>query len=172
MNVFLVSIRNLIIMTILLGGLYPAVVTVVGRAFFPIRSQGSMIQENGRYQGSELIAQNFKQDKYFWTRPAGVSNKSATSKDLKNNFFKLKTEIGEKAPLDLLYSSGSGVDPHISPEAVHFQKARIMKARNISEEQMDKLIGQVTEERFLGFMGQPRVNVFKLNKLLDKNTGK
>lgn len=168
-------------MTILLGGFYPVLVTFLGRTFFPIRSKGSLVQEAGTYRGSELIAQKFASERYFWPRPSsidyrseasGATNRSATSKELKESYLERRSFLGEGSPNDLLYTSGSGLDPHIGPEAAHFQKGRVMKARNLSVDEVNKLISEATEERFLGFMGRPRINVFKLNRLLDSKVEK
>lgn len=177
MNALTISLRNIALMTILLGGIYPMVVLVLGKTFFPIRSGGSIIQSEGKVLGSELIAQKFTRDEYFWPRPSavdyaanasGASQKSGTSKDLKDTYLAREAALGKGAPMDMLYASGSGLDPHISLEAAHFQQARVAAKRNLTEAQMNKFIFQAAEERFLGFMGQPRVNVLKLNQILDK----
>ena len=176
MNALLISLRNLTFMTILLGGIYPILVMGVGQVLFPIRSNGSVVIKDGKTYGSELIAQKFTKAEYFWSRPsavdytaqsAGASNKSGTSKDLEDAYLGRLATLGADAPVDLLYASGSGLDPHISLEAANYQKARVMEKRNLAEDDMNKLIARATEERFLGFMGQPRVNVLRLNLLLD-----
>lgn len=178
MKALTISLRSMIFMTVLLGGIYPMVVLLLGQSLFPIRSNGSIVYMNERAVGSELIAQNFIQKKYFHPRPSainykvessGASQKSATNADLKNSYKERVRILGEKAPIDLLTASASGMDPHISLEAAHYQKVRVMKVRNLTEDQMNELILKATEERFLGFMGQPRVNVLKLNQFLDKN---
>lgn len=177
MNALTISLRNVLLMTILLGGIYPMVVMGIGKVLFPIRSGGSIVSEDGKVIGSELIAQKFTKEEYFWSRPSavdyaahssGASQKSGTSKDLKDAYLAREAALGKGAPMDMLYASGSGLDPHISVEAAHFQKARVAAKRNLTDEQMGKLISQSTEGRFLGFMGQPRVNVLKLNQLLDR----
>lgn len=177
MNALTISLRNLILMTVLLGGIYPVAVMMIGKTLFPIRSGGSIVINNGQTIGSELIAQKFTKEEYFWSRPSaidygaqssGASQKSGTSKDLKDAYLAREAAVGKGAPMDMLYASGSGLDPHISVAAAHFQKNRVAARRNLPIEQLDKLISQVTEERFLGFMGHPRVNVLKLNQLLDK----
>lgn len=176
MNAFLISIRNLIFMTLLLGGIYPVLVMGIGQLLFPIRSNGSVVIKDGKTLGSELLAQKFTKEEYFWSRPSsvdyaahsgGASQKSGTSKELKEQYLSRQATLGKGAPADLLYTSGSGLDPHISLSAANFQKGRIMTKRNLSEADMDKFIVRATEERFLGFMGQPRVNVLRLNLLLD-----
>lgn len=176
MNALLISLRNLTFMTLLLGGLYPVLVMGIGQLLFPIRSNGSVVIKDGKTMGSELLAQKFTKEEYFWSRPSsvdytahsgGASQKSGTSKDLKEAYLSRQATLGKDAPSDLLYASGSGLDPHISLAAADFQKGRVMTKRNLSEADMDKLIARATEERFLGFMGQPRVNVLRLNLLLD-----
>ena len=176
MKVLLTSFRYLLFMTVLLGGVYPVSVLLVGQGLFPIRSNGSVIMKDGKAIGSELIAQKFTKNEYFWSRPsavdymahsAGASQRSGTSKDLKEAYLNRENALGKEAPMDMLYASGSGLDPHISLESAFFQRKRVMNQRNISEEEMSKLIVRASEERFLGFMGQPRVNVLKLNLLLD-----
>lgn len=177
MSIILISVRNLLVMTMLLGVLYPLSITLIGKITFPTRSQGSLYISGDKITGSELIAQKFTDAKYFWPRPSsidygahssGASQKSATSVDLKNAYMERLKALGEEAPNDLLWASGSGLDPHISVEAAKFQVPRIAKVRNLSEEELVRLIKNSTEERFLGFMGQPRVNVLKLNRILDK----
>lgn len=177
MKVTMISLRYLFFMTILLGGVYPFLVLGIGEVLFPIRSQGSLIKEGDKIIGSELIAQKFTQDKYFWSRPSaidysaqssGASQKSGTSQDLKLAYDERVKILGEKAPIDMLTASGSGLDPHISIESAVYQKVRVKEARKITDKEIDMMISMATEERFLGFMGQPRVNVLKLNQLLDK----
>lgn len=177
MNAFTISLRNIALMTILLGGFYPMAVLVLSKTLLPFRSGGSLVMNGGKVIGSELIAQKFTRDEYFWPRPSavdyaanagGASQKSGTSKDLKDSYLAREAALGKGAPMDMLYASGSGLDPHISLEAAHFQQARVGAKRNLTDEQMNKFINQATEERFLGFMGQPRVNVLKLNQILDK----
>lgn len=179
MNALTTSLRNLFLMTVLLGGIYPALVTVIGKVLFPIRSGGSLVTSGERVIGSELIAQKFTSPGYFEGRPSaidfnaassGASQKSATSGDLRKSFENRLGKAGAGAPADLLWTSGSGLDPHISPEAAKFQALRVARARNLSPAEVMKLIDFATEERFLGFMGQPRVNVLNLNRLLDKKT--
>lgn len=177
MKALMISLRYLVVMTIILGVGYPIFSTVVGQILFPRRSMGSLVTIENQVRGSELIAQSFTQDKYFWPRPSGTgylavgaggTNKSATNHDLKRDVLDRKARLGERAPADLLYSSASGIDPHISLEAVNFQKDRVGKARQLSMDKIDQLIQKSTDSRLLGFMGQVRVNVLELNKLLDE----
>ena len=179
MSIILTSLRNLLVMTLLLGVAYPLTITIFGKFAFPVRSQGSLFVTGDRVVGSELIAQKFTGAGYFWPRPSaidfgahssGASQKSSTSGDLKKAYEDRKNSLGEGAPIDLLWASGSGLDPHISVGAAKFQVPRIAKTRSLSEEELLGFIKNVTEERFLGFMGQPRVNVLELNRILDKTT--
>lgn len=179
MHILLISLRNLFLMTLLLGGLYPLAVTALGKFLFPIRSAGSLIQSGERVIGSELIAQKFTGLNYFHPRPSaidygaqssGASQKSATSADLKKVYEERRAALGPEAPADLLWASGSGLDPHISPEAATYQVSRVAQARGLSQKELAGIIKLSTEKPFLGFMGQPRVNVLNLNRLLDKKT--
>lgn len=176
MNNILVSIRSLLFFSLLLGGVYPMVVMVLGSVLSPIRSHGSLLKIGDTVIGSELIGQKFSQNKYFWPRPSAAdyvplnsmaSQRSATDKQLKDDYLnRLKRSPG--APSDLLWASGSGLDPHISIASAQYQKPRVLSSRKISEEKLDEAIRNSTEDRFLGFMGQPRVNVLELNLYLDK----
>jgi K+-transporting ATPase ATPase C chain len=143
----------------------------------PIRSGGSILKVHDKVIGSELIGQKFTSEKYFWGRPSAAdynpisssaSQRSGTDAVLKKAYEDRLKKMGENAPADLLFASGSGLDPHISVEAANFQKHRINQVRGIAEKDLNQMIATATEERFLGFMGQPRVNVLKLNLLLDK----
>lgn len=177
MNIIFTSLRNLLVMTLILGVLYPLAITGLGKLFFPIRSAGSLLKSGEQVIGSELIAQKFEDPRYFFPRPSsidyqaqgsGASQKSATSSELKKNYEERLEKWGKDAPADLLWASGSGLDPHISVAAAQFQAPRIAAARKIRVEDITKLIQFSVEERFLGFMGQPRVNVLRLNQLLNK----
>lgn len=177
MNAIFISIRYLIVMTFLLGGVYPLAVMLIGQNAFPIKSNGSLLTQDGVVIGSELLSQNFARDDYFWSRPSAAdhnpasssaTNQSGTSKKLKADYLERKDQLKNKAPNDLLHSSASGLDPHISVEAAQFQKPRVMANRALAEKKIDEFILKATEERFLGFMGQPRVNVLKLNLMLDQ----
>ncbi len=178
MNVVITSLRNLFIMTLLFGVLYPLAVTVIGGAIFPFKSGGSLLRSGDQIIGSELIAQKFEDPKYFAPRSSaidfkpessGATQKSATSSDLKESYEERAKALGEQAPSDLLWASGSGLDPHISVESALFQAQKVANSRNLRLEEVTKLVKFVAEERFLGFMGQPRVNVLRLNQLLNKS---
>ena len=127
--------------------------------------------------GSDLIAQKFENPKYFWPRPSaadyatvasGASNKGPTAADLKKSIDERREKFGADAPVDLLTASGSGLDPHISPEAARSQIARVAAARNMSIQRISALVDQTIEPPQFGFLGEPRVNVLGLNRLLDQ----
>lgn len=178
MNMLMISFRNIVLMTFLLGGVYPVLVYGLGQILMYGNANGSLVSVQGSVKGSYLIAQKFTRLEYFWSRPsavdynsasAGASQKSVTSADLRTAYIERSTALGNGAPSDMLYASGSGLDPHISVEAANFQKNRVAQARKIDVQVVEKLIDEAREGRTLGFMGQPRVNVLKLNILLDNS---
>jgi K+-transporting ATPase ATPase C chain len=168
-----------LVMTVLCGIFYTAVVTGVAQLFFPHQANGSVITvtlKNGTTQeyGSELIAQKFTKPQYLIGRPDGVTNLSPTGekeKELVQKRIKWLHSIDpgnkEKIPADLVMGSGSGVDPNISPAAAEYQAARIARARNVSVDAVRAVIQKYTSGRFLGFLGEPAVNVLKVNLALD-----
>jgi K+-transporting ATPase ATPase C chain len=180
------AILLFIIFTIICGGIYPAVVTGLAYAIFPKQASGSFITDNsGKEIGSILISQPFSDPKYFWPRPSatsdfgnnpmasGGSNAGPTNPDyLKTVSDRVKvlrdTGVTGQVPADLVQASASGLDPHISPEAALLQVQRVAKSRGISEDVVVKTIAKTTEERQLGFLGAPRVNVLLLNLELDR----
>lgn len=183
MKNLLASVRMLFFMTILTGVIYPVLVTVLAGTFFRQQALGSFISRGETIVGSELIAQKFESNRYFWSRPSatdystmasGGSNQGSTSADLKKlvseRSEKLKAanpDIKSEPPSLLLFASASGVDPDISNEAAEYQVARIAKARNLDLIAVRKLVADLTDPRQFGIFGESRVNVLKLNLALD-----
>lgn len=173
-------------LTVLTGILYPAFITVAAQLIFPSQANGSLIQKNGVVIGSKLIGQQFDDPKYFWGRLSATSppyNASASSgsnfgpmnpklkEAVKSRLDKLRAADPENklpVPIDLVTSSASGLDPHISIAAANYQKSRISRLRGIPENQIDELIATCTTGRFLGLLGEPIVNVLELNIALDE----
>jgi len=177
MKTIVQSLRIYIVLTLLTGILYPLAMTGVAQLLFPKQANGSRIVVNGRFIGSDLLAQKFESPRYFWPRPSsadyatvasGASNKGPTSADLKKSIDERREKFGNDAPVDLLTASGSGLDPHISPEAAHSQIPRVAEARKMSIQQISALVDQVTEQPQFGFLGERRVNVLRLNQALDQ----
>ena len=184
MKIFITSLRILLFMTLLTGGIYPLIVTVIGQSLLVDKANGSLIRKDGRVIGSELIGQNFLDPKYFWSRPSatdynplpsGGSNLGLTSKDLQAKFKERSEKYkngGKQIPADLLFASASGLDPHITAEAARFQISRVVSERHLSSEQQDKLyklINDLDEKPDYTLFGERRVNVVKLNLALDQN---
>jgi potassium-transporting ATPase KdpC subunit len=182
------GIRATLVLWILTALIYPFVIILIGGVAFPYQANGSLIKNNkGEIIGSALIGQSFKSDKYFSSRPStinysegekaaptgisGASNLAPSNPDLLDRIQKEITAIKEsgieRPTGDLVYTSGSGLDPHISLEAARAQIARVAKARSLNPNQVEILITQNTESRFLGIFGEPGVNVLKLNLALD-----
>jgi K+-transporting ATPase ATPase C chain len=180
------AILMLIVFTIICGGIYPAIVTGIVQAVFPKQANGSFITDkSGQVVGSSLIGQSFSDPKYFWPRPSATAGfaynpaGSSGSNSGPTNPAYLETVAGRvkklrdagltgPVPADLVQASASGLDPHITPEAVVVQISRVAKLRRITEEALRKLVAAHTEDRQLGFLGEPRVNVLALNLALDK----
>jgi K+-transporting ATPase ATPase C chain len=180
------AILLFIIFTVICGGIYPAIVTGVAYALFPNQAKGSfMTDKNGKEIGSTLIGQPFSEAKYFWPRPSastdfgyntmasGGSNSGPTNPDyLKTVGDRVKalkeTGVTGTVPADLVQASASGLDPHITPESALLQVPRVAKARGVSEDTLIKAVARATEDRQLGFLGAPRVNVLVLNLELDR----
>jgi len=177
MKTTLQSLRIFLVLTLLTGIIYPLAMTGIAQLLFPKQANGSRIVENGNLIGSELLAQKFESPRYFWPRPSagdyatvasGASNKGPTSADLRKAIDERRATFGPDAPVDLLTASGSGLDPHISPEAARSQLARVAAARNISIQKLSELVDQTIEPAQLGFLGEPRINVLRLNRALDQ----
>ncbi|KTE20795.1 ATPase [Sphingopyxis sp. H050] len=181
------SLRPALVMTLLfallLGIAYPLALTGVGQALFPVQANGSLVRENGKIIGSAVVGQAFTSERYFNTRPSAAgdgydglassgSNLGPTSQALadrvKNDIARLsETSPGHPVPSDLVTTSASGLDPHISPEAALFQVARVARVRGIDPAAVRRLVEQSIDRPTLGFLGEPRVDVFKLNRRLD-----
>jgi potassium-transporting ATPase KdpC subunit len=189
----------LVALTLITGLAYPLAMTGIAQLLFPRQAQGSLIERNGTVVGSELIGQVFESDKYFHGRPSattapdpndatktvpapynaansggsnlGPSNKALVDR-VQGDMDKLKQEnASAPVPADLVTTSASGLDPHISPEAALFQVPRIAKARNVPEDRLRQLVVDHTEGRLFGLLGEPRVNVLLLNLALDQLAG-
>lgn len=185
MKNLIASVLLILVFTVTLGILYPLAVWGVSQAIFPNQANGSLIRNvKGEIVGSELIGQNFTSPKYFHGRPSAAgngydagassgSNLGPTSKKLIDRIWTdtetLQTENpNTSVPADLVTTSGSGIDPHISPAAAEFQIPRVASERGLSESALREMVTKVTEGRQFGFLGEPRVNVLKLNLELDK----
>jgi potassium-transporting ATPase KdpC subunit len=183
-SVWITSIRFTAVTILLLGLAYPLVITAMAHFFFPRKAAGSLIVHNGQVIGSELLAQSFTSDKYFHPRPSaagngydatssGGSNLAQSNKALVDRVqgsinTLSKENPGKPVPIDLVTTSGSGLDPDITPDAAYFQVPRIAKARNLSEDTVRQLVDTHITPRQLGVLGEPRVNVLRLNLDLDQ----
>jgi K+-transporting ATPase ATPase C chain len=194
------AILLLIALTVITGLIYPLAMTGIAGALFPSQAKGSLIERDGKVVGSALIGQRFTEDKYFHGRPSATtaadpndatktvpapynaansagSNLGPTNKALidrvREDVEKLKAEnASAPVPIDLVTTTASGLDPHISPEAALFQVPRVAKARNLPENRLRQLVDEHTEGRLLGLLGEPRVNVLALNLALDRVTAR
>jgi potassium-transporting ATPase KdpC subunit len=189
------AIVVLIALTLITGLIYPLAMTGVAK-IMPHQAQGSLIERDGKIIGSALVGQDFTSDKYFHGRPSatlapdpndptksvpapynaansGASNLAPSNKAMidrvRADLEKLRKENpSAPVPIDLVTTSASGLDPDISPAAAYFQVPRVAKARNLTEDRVRQLVGEHVEERFLGILGEPRVNVLLLNLALDR----
>jgi K+-transporting ATPase ATPase C chain len=181
------SIIAIIVFTCLTGILYPLAVTGLAQLMFPGKANGSLIQRDGKPLGSELIGQPFSDPKYFWSRPSATGpfayNAGASSGSnygplnqtyldgVKKRILDLKAadpQNSKPIPADLVTASGSGLDPHISVAAALYQLPRVARIRSLNQDKLRSLVDQYTEGRQLGFLGEARVNVLKLNLALDE----
>jgi len=175
------------ILTLVTGVAYPLLVTGVAKTLFPVQASGSIIMRDGKAVGSELIGQNFSDPKHFWGRPSatgpmpynaaasGGSNQGplnpALTDAVKGRVETLRAaDAGNTAPVpvDLVTASASGLDPHISPAAASYQVSRVAKVHGMAADKVQALVDAQTETPLLGLLGEPRVNVLKLNLALDK----
>jgi K+-transporting ATPase ATPase C chain len=189
------AIVLVIALTLITGVVYPFAITGIAEVIFPYKAQGSLLERDGKVVGSALIGQEFTSEGYFHSRPSatttpdpndstktvpapynaansGGSNLGPTNKSLiervQGDIEKLKQENpSAQVPTDLVTTSGSGLDPHISPEAALFQVPRVAKARNLPEDRVRQLVAENTSDRLAGLLGEPRVNVLELNLALD-----
>lgn len=186
-NDILSSLRPALVMTllfaVLLGLAYPLALTGIGQVLFPSQANGSLVTANGKVIGSTVVGQAFTSERYFQTRPSAAgkgydglassgSNLGPTSQALAD---RVRADVqrqqtaapGRPVPSDLVTTSASGLDPHITPEAALYQVDRVARARAIEPEALRRLVGESVERPLLGFIGEPRVNVFELNRRLD-----
>jgi K+-transporting ATPase ATPase C chain len=177
------AIGLLVMLTVLTGLIYPALVTAVGQVVFPSQANGSFITVDGRTLGSSLIGQAFEEPGYFWGRPSAAGSgydamssagsnlgptSSALVQDVTQRLDALRATNGDgPVPVDLVTSSASGLDPDISPEAAAYQVARVAAARGLTEDQVRAAVARHTAAPALAFMGESRVNVLELNLDLD-----
>src|SRR5271169_3770322 len=190
------AIILLVALTLITGLAYPLAMTAIAGVVFPKQAQGSLVERDGKVIGSALIGQEFKSDRYFHGRPSattapdpadatktvpapynaansggsnlGPSNKALIDRVQADLDILRKENPAATVPADLVTTSGSGLDPDISPEAAYFQVPRVAKARKLTEDRVRQLVSEHVEERFLGLLGEPRVNVLLLNLALDR----
>jgi len=183
-SVWKTSIRFTLVTTVLLGLAYPLVMTAIAGVLFPHQAAGSLILKDGHVIGSSLLAQSFTSDRYFHPRPSAAGNGfDATSSGgsnlaqsnqklvqrLQGDIDKLAAQnAGKPVPIDLVTTSGSGLDPDITPDAAYYQAHRVSSARHLSDDAVNKLIAAHITPRTLGVLGEPRVNVLELNLDLDQ----
>jgi K+-transporting ATPase ATPase C chain len=175
------------LLTVITGIFYPLLITGLAQLIFPHQANGSLIIQDGKVLGSELIGQQFDQPKYFWGRLSATGNNPYNASDSGgSNYGVLNSDLlkqvegrlaalhaadpgnTQPVPVDLVTASGSGLDPHISIAAALYQAGRVARVRTMTPDQVTKLINQYTEGRQFGFLGEPRVNVLELNLALDR----
>lgn len=180
------ALLSLVVLTLITGVLYPCAVTGIGQIFFKDKAEGSLIYKDGKVVGSQLIGQTFDDPKYFWGRPSatgptgfnGAASSGSNLGPLNPNYSKALQERvnilkeadptnSSPVPVDLVTASGSGLDPHISLAAAYYQAPRIARLRGFSIEEVKDLIRKNSQGRFMGVLGEPAVNVLKLNLDLD-----
>jgi K+-transporting ATPase ATPase C chain len=185
-SVWKTSILFTLVTAVLFGLGYPLLLTGLAGIIFPHKAAGSLILKNGQVIGSELLAQSFTSDRYFHPRPSAAGNgydatasggtnlaqsNAKLAQRIQGDIDKLTAENpGHPVPIDMVTTSGSGLDPDITPDNAGFQAPRVAKARGLTQEAVESLIAQHTSGRDLGFLGEPRVNVLELNLALDQMT--
>ena len=180
------ALFSFVLLTLITGVLYPLSVTGIARGFFRNQAEGSLIVRGGKAVGSELIGQPFDAPQYLWGRPSATSPAFNASSSSGSNYGPMHADylktVGDRAkelkdadpshqarvPVDLVTASGSGLDPQISLAGAYYQVSRIAKARGMSEDKIKKIIAKNTQGRFLGLLGEPAVNVLKVNLDLDE----
>ena len=184
---FVISCRTLTVFSLLTGFAYPFLITGMSQLIFPHQANGSLIIQNGKPVGSELIGKNFEDPKYFWGRlsatgPTAFNGASSSgsnfgpmnqalikaAQDRMEALHKVDPDNKNLIPVDLVTASASGLDPHITPAAARYQLARVARLRGLDENSVEKLILKNTNGRLLGLLGEPGVNVLKLNLDLDE----
>ena len=184
MKHLIASLKIFLVLTVLTGIVYPLFVTGIGQLVFNRQANGSIIKENGVVRGSSLIGQEFSQPKYFWSRPSATSpvpynacassgsNLGPTNPKQKESIESLRAKFHIDSSItpssELLTASGSGLDPHISPVGAYCQLERVAKNRGLAKELVEKIVLSHTQTRQLGILGEPVVNVLKLNLELDR----
>jgi K+-transporting ATPase ATPase C chain len=183
------AITVFVLLTLLTGIAYPVIVTLAAQGLFPHQANGSVIETRGKPVGSELIGQPFDDPRYFWGRPSATgpfpgnaasstgSNLGPTNpalldsvRDRVESIRKGHPDQTGPVPVDLVTASASGLDPHISPAAAEYQVKRVAQARGMNVEDLRRLVAEHTEGRTLGLLGEPRVNVLRLNLALDRGS--
>jgi len=180
------SLKLTLVFTVLTGLAYPLLVTGIAKAFFREQANGSLLIRKGQIVGSSLLSQKFESPRTFWPRPSasdygavpsGASNMGPTSQVLRSNVLARIEALKRSArppasavgiPADMVFQSGSGLDPHISPESASLQTHRVATARNMPDSTVETLVAQFTEPSQFGFLGEPRVNVLLLNLAIDQ----
>jgi len=184
----LVAVLMTVVTTLLLGVVYPLVITAIAQVVFPDQANGQLLERDGTIIGSRIIGQGFSSTGYFRSRPSaagmgydaansagsqlGPTNKKLIDAVTANVEAARKENPNVPVPIDLVTTSGSGLDPDISPAAALFQVPRVAKARNMPEDRVRQLVDEHVEGRTLGFLGEPRINVLALNLALDRATAR
>jgi len=186
MKQLIIAIKATLVLALLTGILYPLAVTGLSKALFRHQADGSLVQANGKTVGSELIGQQFTKPEYFHGRPSAAGNGYDALASGGSNYGPTNQKLVDRAagdlkqfradnpaftgpaPADLVTASGSGLDPHISPASADAQVARVAAARGVGQDQVRRIVAENTEGRQFGVFGEPRVNVLKLNLLLDQ----